>query len=225
MRRPSRRSLPPRWTRPDPVRPDDPRHGWNSRYADAGDDYVFGTAPNAFLAAQARWLTPGQRALSVADGEGRNGVWLAEQGLQVDAVEFAPAAIAKARRLAAARGVTPNFIEADLLTWDWPVSAYEVVAAIFIQFVGPAERARLFACMTAALRPGGLLLIQGYTPRQLDYRTGGPSAVENLYTQALLRDAFAGLEILHLAEYDSHVDEGHGHRGTSALIDLIARKP
>ena len=207
------------------MHPDDPRHGWNSRYHDAGEDYVFGTAPNAFLAAQANRLIPGSKALSVADGEGRNGVWLAEQGLVVDTVEFAPAAIAKARRLAAARGVSPNFIEADLLAWDWPVAAYDLVAAIFIQFVGPAQRDVLFRRMAAALRPGGLLLIQGYTPRQLDYKTGGPSAVENLYTQALLRDAFAGLEIIQLAEYDTHVDEGHGHRGQSALIDLIARRP
>ncbi len=207
---------------------DNPFHFWNSRFAAAGEEFVFGTEPNAFLAAQALRLKPGLRALAVADGEGRNGVWLAEQGLKVDTVEFAPAAVAKARRLAAARGLAgeaaPNFIEADLLAWDWPTATYDVVVAIFIQFVGPAERALLFARMSAALKPGGLLLIQGYTPRQLDYNTGGPSQVENLYTRALLEDAFAGFDIELLADYDAEMDEGPAHKGMSALIDLVAVK-
>ena len=99
-----------------------------------------------------------------------------------------------------------------------------MVVAIFIQFVGPAERALLFARMSAALKPGGLLLIQGYTPRQLDYNTGGPSQVENLYTRALLEDAFAGFDIELLAEYDSEIEEGPAHKGMSALIDLVAVK-
>lgn len=210
------------------MQPANPRQMWNARFIEAGEDYVFGTAPNAFLAAQVLRLAPGQQALAVADGEGRNSVWLAEQGLQVDAVEFAPAAIAKARRLAAARGLSaaqaPNFIEADVLEWAWPVDRYDVVAAIFIQFAGPAQRAQLFERMQAALKPGGLLLLQGYTPKQLDYKTGGPSAVENLYTRAMLEDAFVGLDILQLADYESHVDEGPGHRGMSALIDLVAVK-
>lgn len=90
---------------------------WNARFDTP--EYIFGTAPNAFLATQAHRLRPGQRALAVADGEGRNGVWLAEQGLEVHAVEVAPNAIAKARRLATTRGVTLQIEEADLLTWDW----------------------------------------------------------------------------------------------------------
>lgn len=204
------------------------REFWNGRYRDAGEEYVFGTHPNAFLASRAHLLAPGQRALSVADGEGRNSVWLAGQGLQVDAVEFAPAAIAKARSLAEGQGLgrgNPHFIEADVLTWSWPAERYDVVVGIFIQFLGPAEREQLFRRMVAALKPGGRLLLQGYRPEQLAYGTGGPSAVENLYTADLLRSAFAGLEIEGLEAYDQAIEEGLAHRGMSALIDLVARKP
>jgi hypothetical protein len=86
-------------------------------------------------------------------------------------------------------------------------------------------RARLFARMAAALKPGGLLLIEGYTPKQLEYRTGGPSQVENLYTEALLREAFRYFEILELREYEAELEEGERHAGRSALIDLVARAP
>jgi cyclopropane fatty-acyl-phospholipid synthase-like methyltransferase len=204
------------------------RELWNTRYAEAGDDYVFGIHPNAFLASQKHLLRPGRRALSVADGEGRNSVWLAQQGVLVDAVEFAPAALAKARRLAARRGLgshNPRFIEADLLAWDWPVAHYDWVVAIFIQFAGPGERPELFRHLIAALKPGGRLLLQGYTPKQLDYRTGGPSAVDNLYTEAMLRNDFAALQIERLEAFDEIIEEGAGHSGMSALIDLVATKP
>ncbi|MGB8545086.1 MAG: SAM-dependent methyltransferase, partial [Azonexus sp.] len=96
---------------------------------------------------------------------------------------------------------------------------------IFIQFVGPAERARQLAGMKKAVQPGGLLFLQGYTPKQLEYGTGGPSAVENLYTEALLREIFSDWEIVLLHEHEDLIDEGRGHSGRSALIDLIARKP
>lgn len=201
---------------------------WNGRYAAAGDDYLFGTAPNKFLTRQAQWLRPGMKALSVADGEGRNSVWLAEEGLAVTAVEVSPVALHKARRLAVARHVEVDFVLADILKWTWPNGAYDVVAGIFIQFASPAERGILFEYLRAALNPGGLLLLHGYTPKQLEYKTGGPSAVENLYTDKLLREAFAGMEILELREHEDVLEEGsggqRGHWGRSALIDLVARK-
>ncbi len=195
---------------------------WDQRYA--GEEYHFGTEPNAFLAAQHHLLKPGMSCLALADGEGRNGVWLAQQGLQVLAVDSSPVALAKAQKLARARGVEVRFELADLLQWEWGEARYDVVAGIFIQFVPPAQRAVIFAAVKRALKPGGLLLLQGYTPRQLEYRTGGPSQAENLYTEALLRTTFADMEILHLAEHDSHISEGAGHSGMSALIDLVARK-
>lgn len=203
----------------------DARQMWNRRYREAGDQLLFGERPNAWLTRQAHRLVPGGRWLSVADGEGRNSVWLAQQGLVVDAFDLSDVAVDKARRLAAAQGVEVRHAVADGDALDWPQGLYDGIAAIFIQFAHPAMRARLFSRMAAALRPGGLLLLQGYTPRQLDYRTGGPPQVEHLYTEAMLRDAFASLELLELAAYDDDVAEGRGHSGRSALIGLVARKP
>lgn len=202
---------------------------WSTRYREAGDNYLFGTEPNHFLARRAALLSTGSNALAVADGEGRNSVWLAEQGLDVTAVEVSPVAIEKARRLAAGRKVEVNFVLADMLAADWPPAdfrnAFDWVVGIFIQFAGPAERAHQFAAMKAATRAGGRILLQGYTPKQLDYRTGGPSAVENLYTTEQLRRDFADWSIEELVEYEDEVSEGPGHHGRSALIGLVARKP
>jgi cyclopropane fatty-acyl-phospholipid synthase-like methyltransferase len=198
---------------------------WSARYRDAGDDYLFGTAPNKFLASQAEHFSAGMKVLAVADGEGRNSVWLAEQGCAVTATEISPVALEKAAKLARGRHVAVDFMQADILAWTWPTAAFDAVVGIFIQFVGPAERARQLAGMKQAVKPGGLLFLQGYTPKQLEYGTGGPSAVENLYTEALLREIFSDWEIVLLHEHEDLIDEGRGHSGRSALIDLIARKP
>lgn len=198
---------------------------WSARYRDAGDDYLFGTAPNKFLASQAERFSAGMKVLAVADGEGRNSVWLAEQGCAVTATEISPVALEKAAKLARGRHVAVDFMQADILAWTWPTAAFDAVVGIFIQFVGPAERARQLAGMKQAVKPGGLLFLQGYTPKQLEYGTGGPSAVENLYTEALLREIFSDWEIVLLHEHEDLIDEGRGHSGRSALIDLIARKP
>ena len=168
-------------------------------------------------------MRAGQRALCVADGEGRNSVWLAEQGLDVSAFDFSPVGVDKARRLAAKRGVTVSYEVASVYDWQWPQAAFDVVAAIFVQFADPAMRSFLFERMVRALKPGGLLLVQGYTPKQLEYRTGGPSRLENLYTADLLREAFKELEILELREYEAELGEGAAHAGRSAVIDLVAR--
>lgn len=196
---------------------------WNARYA--GDDLLFGDRPNAFLERNGMLLRPGMRALAVADGEGRNGVWLAEQGLDVLSIDISDLAQAKAARLAEARRVHLDLRLADLTTWEWPDAEFDVVVSIFIQFADPGERDRIFAGMKRAAKPGGLLLLEGYRPEQIAYGTGGPSAVENLYTEDMLRDAFSDFEILSLASYDAEVREGSGHSGMSALIDLVARKP
>lgn len=204
-----------------PTRPDLER--WNDRFG--GDDYLFGTEPNAFLAAHRHLLEPGRRALAIADGEGRNGVWLAEQGLDVVATDFSPVALNKARELARRRGVTLTTELADVETWAWEPDRYDVVAAIFIQFAGPELRDAIFRGIRRTLVPGGLLLLQGYRPEQVRYGTGGPACAENMYTAAMLRAAFADLEILRLEEHDSPMREGQGHDGMSALVDLVARKP
>ena len=130
---------------------------WNSRYAEA-DGHLFGEAPNAFLARNAGRLQPGWQALAVADGDGRNGVFLAEKGLRVRSSDFSPVAQEKARRLAAARGVTVNFELADLSRYAWPREAYDVVVAIFFQFLAPAARTVAFRGIVETLRPGGTFL-------------------------------------------------------------------
>jgi SAM-dependent methyltransferase len=203
--------------------PDEAREFWDGRYGD--ESYLFGEQPSAFLARQADRLRPGQTALAVADGEGRNGVWLARQGLTVTTTDLSPRALAKARALAERHGVSIDARLADLETWDWPAEAFDVVVGVFIQFAPPHQRDRLFGRMKQALKPGGLLLLEGYRPEQLAYGTGGPGQVENLYTETLLRDAFGDLEEISLLSYDAEIAEGSGHVGLSALIDLVARKP
>lgn len=198
---------------------------WSARYRDAGENYLFGIAPNKFLAAQAERFGVDMTVLSVADGEGRNAVWLAEQGCRVTATEISPVALEKAAKLAKGRHVAVDWLQADILNWEWPVDAYDAVVGIFIQFATPAERPRQISGMKQAVKPGGLLFLQGYTPKQLEFRTGGPSAVENLYTKAMLRELFADWEIVSLHEHEDTIEEGTAHVGRSALIDLVARKP
>ena len=202
---------------------------WSTRYRDAGDDYLFGTEPNHFLAHRSTLLQSGQNALLIADGEGRNSVWLAEQGLDVTAVEISAVAVANAKKLAQGKHVAVNFLIADMLHADWPpaelVDSFDWVVGIFIQFAAPTERKRQFGSMKRATRAGGSILLQGYTPQQLEYRTGGPSALENLYTPEILREAFADWTIEELVEYEAEIEEGFGHKGKSALIGMVARKP
>jgi len=196
---------------------------WDARFD--REDYLFGTAPAAFLEAQAGYLTPGARALSVADGEGRNSVFMAEKGCQVVAMDASTTGIAKAQKLAAAHGVSIDSRHADIFAWDWTAEPFDLVVGIFIQFVPPAKRPEVFAGLKTALAPGGTLLLHGYTPRQVDYGTGGPSQRENMYTEEILLEAFGDLEILRLEAYEAELHEGAGHAGRSALIDLVARKP
>jgi SAM-dependent methyltransferase len=198
---------------------------WSERYAQAGEEYLFGVAPCRFLEAHRALLSAGTTALSIADGEGRNSVWLAEQGLSVRALEISAVALEKARKLARGRSVGVDFVKADVLADDWGSDTYDLVVAAFVQFAGPRERPLLFARMKRATAPGGLLLLHGYTPKQLEYRTGGPSAVENLYTREMLASEFADFEILELCEYEDLLSEGFGHKGHSAVIDLVARRP
>ncbi len=195
---------------------------WQGRFAAPG--YLFGTAPNEFLKRHAHLLKKGEKALAIADGEGRNGVFMAELGLDVLSVDFSPAAQEKARNLAAERGVTLKIEQVDIINWDWPAEAFDVVAAIFFQFTGPEGRDKIFAGIKKALKPGGLLLLEGYGPKQLEYKTGGPGKLENLYTRELLEEAFGDFSSTDVREYDAEINEGPGHGGLSALVDLVGRK-
>lgn len=195
---------------------------WNQRYAQPG--YLFGTEPAEFLRREAARLTPGSRVLCVADGEGRNSVYLAGQGHRVTAFDGSGVALDKARKLAAERGVAVDFRQSGVEDWDWSQS-FDAVVAIFIQFAPPDLRDRMFGWLAQAVAPGGLLLLHGYAPRQVEYGTGGPKDKAHMYTPELLRLAFGGFQILRLEEYDREIDEGAGHSGLSALADLVARKP
>ena len=195
---------------------------WESRFSVG--EYLFGERPNAYLASKAGLLARGSRALSIADGEGRNSVWLAEQGLRVDAFDFSPTAVAKAERLALSRGVRVGFNVCETFDWKWEPSVYDLVAAIFIQFASPPVRARLFPLIKQTLKPGGVLILQGYRTEQLQFGTGGPPELDHLYTEELVRELLQDMELLELRCYDEHVDEGKGHSGMSALIGAVARK-
>ncbi len=201
-------------------------HLWDRHFS--RPDYLYGTRPNAWLVQQRALFMPGQRVLAVADGEGRNSVWLAQQQLEVDAFDVSPVGVAKARELARAAGVDVRYEVCDCDCRDWEADAahpYDHVVAIFVQFADPPMRQRLFAHMVQALKPGGHLILQGFTPRQIAYNPDGPGLVDHLYTEDLLRDAFRDLEILDLQSYDAVIAEGRDPPGPSALIGLLARKP
>ncbi len=126
--------------------------------------------------------------------------------------------------MAKQRGVAVTFLRADVHTWDYPAAAFDIVAEIFTQFSSPAERATKWAGMRRALKPGGLLIIQGYTPKQLQYGTGGPKELENLYTRAMLEDAFRDFHEVTIVEEEVEMREGTRHSGMSAVIGLTARR-
>lgn len=197
---------------------------WDERYAAEG--FLFGTAPAAFLSKHAQRLSPGARTLVVGDGEGRNSVFLAEAGLEVTSMDISEVAVAKAQGLAAERGVEVAFSVADVLAWSWTPNAYDLVVAVFIQFLLPKQRDVVFEGLSATLRSRGTLMLHGYRPEHLELGgVGGPPLAECMYTESMLRAAFPELEVDVLESYDADLREGAGHTGTSALIDFIAHKP
>ena len=198
---------------------------WDQRYA--GESFAYGETANAFLRDQRARLRAGMRALVPGDGEGRNGVWLAEQGLIVDTLDLSQHGVAKARALAAARGVALNAVHADALRWDWPREAYDVIALIFLHLVAPERRA-LHAHAVAALKRGGLIVLEAFRPEQIARQAagarGGPRDANLLYRLEDLRADFAALEMIELAEADADLDEGSLHVGPSAVVRAIARR-
>ena len=195
---------------------------WEGRFA--ASEYIFGTAPNMFLAGHKSLLPKRGKALAVADGEGRNGVWLAEQGLEVVAFDFSPTAQAKARALAKVRGVAILTELTEVARYSWPDEEFDVVIDIFTQFSESEERSLKFGGIRKCLKPGGLLLLQGYRPEQLAYGTGGPKCAANMYTRELLEREFSAFRRIQIEEYDVEMHEGVAHAGMAAVIDLIGWK-
>ena len=196
---------------------------WNERFNK--DEFIFGKEPNEYLVEQtSKHLKPGSKVLCIADGEGRNGVWLAKQGMQVLGFDASDIALAKAKQLARDNQVEIEYSFSDTDSFDWQKNTYDAVVGIFIQFADPSMRQRIFEQTYETLKPGGIFILQGYTPKQLEYKTGGPSLIEHLYTEELIRDLAKSFEILDLCCYEKELNEGARHAGMSALLGLVAKK-
>jgi len=192
---------------------------WNDRYSAA--HYVYGESPNTFLTEAAPQIPPGP-VLCLAEGEGRNAVYLASLGHQVTAVDQSEAGLAKARRLAAARGVAIETAVANLENFSIAPNAWAGIVAIFAH-LPPLLRRRIHREIVSGLRPGGVFILEAYTPAQLTFGTGGPKSPELLMTLAALREELSGLDFLIGHELEREVIEGVGHTGRGAVVQILAR--
>ncbi|WP_199671230.1 SAM-dependent methyltransferase [Salinibius halmophilus] len=194
---------------------------WQQRYDQ--DEYIYGTHPNDFLLQQAEGLA-GKKVLCVAEGEGRNAVFLAKLGCHVTAVEIAPAGVDKITNLAKAEGVQVEAIQADLADWQWPCSHFDAVVAIFAHFP-VATRKQIHQSIVTTLKSDGVLILEAYTPQQLKHKTGGPPKAEMMMTTHSIEEEFDGLDFQFLTELERVVVEGRGHNGLAAVVQCIAVKP
>lgn len=193
---------------------------WEERYG--ADGYVYGTDPNGFLLEHVDDLPVGS-VLCLAEGEGRNAVFLAGTGRDVHSVDLTEAGVAKTLRLANARAVTVAAVAADLATYDIGVERWDAIVSVFAH-MPPHVRRDLHARVVAALKPGGVLLLEAYTPDQIGRGTGGPASADMTMDLDRLRDELAGLEFTHATELERDVVEGFGHTGVGAVVQVIARK-
>ena len=193
---------------------------WNDRYAVAG--HVYGEAPNAFVAEMASQIPAGP-VLCLAEGEGRNAVHLASRGHPVTAVDQSEVGMAKACRLATKRGVRIQTVVADLEHFSITPGAWAGIIATFAHFP-PALRRRVHRAIVAGLKPGGVFILEAYTPAQLAFGTGGPKSPELLMTLAALREELSGLDLLVGREIEREVIEGGGHTGRGAVVQILARR-
>jgi len=190
---------------------------WDERYR--GEDYVYGTEPNDFLQAEAARIPVG-RVLCLAEGEGRNAVFLATRGHAVTAVDFSAEGLKKAARLAASHGVTVELIEADLSTFELGEAQWAGIVSIWAH-TPPPVRARVHAAVARALVPGGVFLLEAYRPEQLALGTGGPKDAAMMPTLAALRAELVGLDLVVAREVDRVIHEGPGHGGPSATVQVV----
>ncbi len=202
---------------------DDAKAFWNERFNK--QEFIFGKEPNEYLTLQTKtYLRPNQKVLCIADGEGRNGVWLAKQGMQVVGFDVSDIALEKAKQFAKDNQVEIAYSLSDTDGFNWQENTYDAVIGIFIQFAEPQMRSRIFQQAFKALKPGGIFILQGYTPKQLDYKTGGPSLIDHLYTEEMIRELAKDFQILDLCSYEKELNEGARHAGMSALLGLVAKK-
>lgn len=193
---------------------------WDERYSQP--DYAYGTEPNEFLVSVADRIPRGP-VLMLGDGEGRNGVYLAGLGHDVVAVDQSAAGLTKAKRLAEGRGVRIETRQADLREFPIEPGAWAGIVSIFCH-LPPAIRVPLHAAAVRGLRPGGVFVLEAYTPQQLGRGTGGPSDPAMLPSLAILSDELAGLEFLHALECEREIHEGAHHTGLAAVVQVVARR-
>jgi len=194
---------------------------WDARYSEEG--LAYGDRVNEFLATQSSRLRPGMRVLVVGDGEGRNGVWLAQQGLDVTTVDYSAAGVARAEGLAAEHLVSITTHCADLNDWVWPLAQFDAVVSIYLHFP-PEQRPIMHQRMLDALKPGGVIILEAFNKAQLNYTSGGPPVEEMLFSAAELEADFANAMIDYLAEQVVELNEGKYHVGRGAVVRLIAHR-
>ncbi len=194
---------------------------WNQKFAHA--EYFYGDKPNDFLRSQVFRLRPGARVLVVGDGEGRNGVWLAEQGFDVTSVDYSSVGCEKSRTLAAQKNVHLTTHCADLLSWDWPVAKFDAVVSIFLHFT-PQERRIVHAHIQAALAPNGWLIVELFHPNQLNYRSGGPKNRDMLVSTTELEADFPALNWQLMMAGTTRLTEGSGHEGVGYVSHGAGQK-
>ena len=194
---------------------------WDERFSI--EDYLFGADPAQALVKLEHYLIPQGDTLVIADGEGRNSVYLASRGFRVTASDSSTVANVKAKALAANQNVEVNYQVEDFFDIDWSAEQYDNIVGIFFQFIPPDKIKQVLTALRTAIKKGGTLLIHGYTPQQIELATGGPKDVSLMYTKELFEDVFESVEILVNKEYQMQLSEGSGHKGQSALIDFVAK--
>ena len=198
-----------------------PGAAWEQRYGAEG--YLYGTEPNDFLRQHVDRIPHG-RVLCLAEGEGRNAVFLARQGFEVASIDLAQAGVAKTHRLAKERGVTVDAMTGDLATADLGVQRWDGIVSIFAHIPASIRR-DLHRRVVDALAPGGVFLLEAYTPAQIGRGTGGPPVLELAMTLPDLTRELDGLELVHAIETERDVVEGRGHTGRGSVVQVIARRP
>jgi 2-polyprenyl-3-methyl-5-hydroxy-6-metoxy-1,4-benzoquinol methylase len=198
---------------------------WDRRYGES--DYAYGTEPNQFLRGQQYRLEPAMKTLVVGDGEGRNGVWLASQGLDVLSVDLSPVGLKKAEALAAHHQLHIQTQCVDLTLWDWPIATYDLVVSIYVHFA-PEVRQQMHKAMLAALKPNGLIVLEAFNLDQLQYQakydSGGPKIRDMLYEPLMLQQDFINGKIIELTETITELHEGQYHHGKASVIRLILKQ-
>jgi SAM-dependent methyltransferase len=194
---------------------------WDERYRDEG--YFYGFSPNDFLREHVGLFRAGDRVLSLAEGEGRNAVFLAQQGCQARGVDFSERGYEKAMALAQRQGVTIEYDVADLTQYEMGDAKWDGVVSIFCH-LSESDRPALYAAIKRGLKPGGIFLLESYNKRQLEFGTGGPKDVSHLVSLADLTGAFDDFEILLARDIVRDVQEGTHHNGAGSVTQFIARK-